>query len=60
MNKVGLVSPPLAGRNDLKKTLSWQDNPSVQELLNVISEIIANEYIEIAKKNKDVFAQRNS
>ncbi len=35
--------------------LNWVDNPDVQKLLDVISEIIANEYIEIAKKNKGVF-----
>lgn len=35
--------------------LNWQDNPSVQKLLDVISSILAEEYIEIAKENKDVF-----
>ena len=40
--------------------LNWADNPSVQKLLNVISSIIADEYIEIAKQNKDIFAQKNS
>ena len=36
-------------------SLNWRDNPDIQKLLDVISEIIANEYIEVAKKNKDVF-----
>ncbi len=34
---------------------SYLDNPNIQKLLDVVSEIIANEYIEIAKKNRDVF-----
>jgi len=36
-------------------SLNWRDNPDTQKLLDVISEIIANEYIEVAKKNKGVF-----
>jgi hypothetical protein len=34
---------------------SWVDNSDIQKLLDVVSEIIANEYIEIAKNNRDVF-----
>ena len=34
-------------------SLNWKDNPDIQKLLDVISETIANEYIEIAKKNSD-------
>jgi len=34
---------------------NWADNPDIRDLLDVISSIIAEEYIEIAKKNKDVF-----
>ncbi|MFH1505279.1 MAG: hypothetical protein ABIH08_07870 [Candidatus Omnitrophota bacterium] len=41
------VSPPIS--------LDWVDNPSVQKLLDVIVSILAEEYVEIAKKNKDVF-----
>ena len=37
-------------RND-----SWLDNPDVQRLLDVVAEIIADEYIEVAKTNKEVF-----
>ena len=39
-------------------SLNWRDNPDIQKLLDVISEIIANEYIEVAKKNIDVFSER--
>ena len=44
---------PSAARNDI--VFSWMDNPSVQKLLDVIASIIADEYIQIAKQNKDVF-----
>jgi len=36
--------------------LNWQDNLSVQKLLDVIASILAEEYIEIAKQNPDVFS----
>ena len=55
MNKVGVASPPLAARNDTKQQLSWIDNPSVQKLLDVISSIIADEYIQVAKQNPEIF-----
>ena len=38
-----------------QKNFAWADNPDVQRLLDVISSIIAEEYIEIAKRNKGVF-----
>ncbi len=36
-------------------SLSWIDNPSVQKLLDVVVSIIAEEYVQIAKQNPDVF-----
>jgi len=36
-------------------TFNWADNPDVKHLLDVISSVLAEEYIEIAKENKDVF-----
>ena len=39
---------------------SWTDNLSAQELLDVVASIIADEYIEIAKKNKDVFSSKGT
>lgn len=38
-----------------KESFSWKDNPGVQSLLDVISSILADEYIEIARQNPDVF-----
>lgn len=35
--------------------LDWQDNTAVQKLLDVVISIIAEEYIQIAKKNPEVF-----
>ncbi|MDP8289667.1 MAG: hypothetical protein P9M02_01675 [Candidatus Susulua stagnicola] len=35
---------------------NWPDNPAVKNLLDVISSILAEEYVEIAKKNHDVFS----
>ena len=35
--------------------LNWTDNLSVQELLDVVVSIIANEYVQIAKQNPDLF-----
>jgi hypothetical protein len=45
-------------KNDIKGTrtlFSWQDSPPVKQLLDVISSIIAQEYVRIAKENPDVF-----
>ena len=36
--------------------LNWTDNRSVQELLDAVVSIIADEYIQIAKKNSEVFS----
>ncbi len=37
-------------------SLNWTGNRSVQELLDVVVSIIAEEYIQIAKKNPDIFS----
>ncbi len=36
-------------------SLSWIDNPSVQRLLDVVVSIMADEYIQIAKQNPEIF-----
>ena len=36
-------------------SISWQDSLPIQHLLDVISSIIAEEYIVIAKRNPEVF-----
>jgi len=35
---------------------NWSDNPCVQELLDVVACIIAEEYIQIARQNPEIFA----
>lgn len=39
-------------------SLSWIDNLEVQELLDVMISIIAEEYIEIARQNPDIFSNK--
>ncbi len=39
--------------------LSWADNLSVQELLDVAASIIADEYISIAKQNPETFSNED-
>ncbi len=36
-------------------SLIWVDNASVQKLLDVVVSIIAEEYIQIAKQNPEIF-----
>ncbi len=36
--------------------LNWMDNPSLQRLLDAVVSIIAEEYIQIAKQNPDLFS----
>ena len=37
-------------------SLNWINNPSVQKLLDVVVSIIAEEYIQKAKQNPDIFS----
>ena len=39
-------------------SLIWSDNCSVQKLLDVVADIIAEDYIEIAKENPDLFSTK--
>ena len=40
--------------------LNWKENPSVKKLLDVVVSILADEYIQIAKQNHEVFKDENS
>ncbi len=44
-------------KEETNKTISlrWIDNPKVQELLDVVISIIAEEYIDVAQQNPDLF-----
>ncbi len=35
---------------------NWTNNPSVKNLLDAISSILAEEYIQVAKQNRDIFS----
>ena len=35
---------------------NWTNNSGVKNLLDAISSILAEEYIEIAKQNRDIFS----
>lgn len=39
---------------------NWRDNIAVQNLLDVVVEILAEEYIEIAKHNPEIFRQQQN
>jgi len=60
MNTIEIASPPqiLAGRKDEQKQLNWQDSLPIQHLLDVISSILVEEYIMIAKQNPEVFIKQ--
>jgi len=38
--------------------LGWKDSLSIQHLLDVISAIIANEYVQTAKENPETFTKQ--
>jgi len=37
---------------------NWADNPDIRNLLDVISAIIAKEYIQAAKENPEIFTKQ--
>jgi hypothetical protein len=37
--------------------LSWQDNPAIKDLLDIIITILAEQYIQVAKENKELFTK---
>jgi len=38
-------------------SLNWKDNPAIQKLLDVVAQILAEEYIETAKNNPEFFTK---
>ena len=43
--------------NSVSFDFSWSENAAVQKLLDVVVEILAEEYIEIAKHNPGTFSR---
>ena len=46
-DRIKITAPPLDARND----------ENIKKLLDVISSILADEYIQIAKENKNIFIE---
>ncbi len=42
---------------DFQISLNWKENPSAKKLLDAMVSILAEEYIETAKQNPDIFTQ---
>lgn len=53
MSNVSLIESKTQGQSPM----NWQDSLPIQHLLDVISSILAEEYITIAKQNPGVFAE---
>lgn len=55
LNNPDITLPrPIEPINEL--SLNWTDNPDIQELLDIIASIIAQEYIQIAKQSPKTFS----
>ena len=48
--------PEECQRKIQQERLTWTDNPDVQKLLDVVVSIIAEEYVQVANENRDVFS----
>jgi len=57
MSKSDLVEVEKNITEKKRLSFSWKDSVPIQHLLDSISAILANEYIEVAKKNRDVFSE---
>jgi len=57
MNELTLSENKIQGQspNGNAPSLSWKDSPFAQHLLDIISSIMAEEYIAIAKQNPELF-----
>ncbi len=57
MGNVSLIESKTQGQSPTGTvpSINWQDSLPIQHLLDVISSILAEEYIMIAKQNPDVF-----
>ena len=59
MNKLAVAQDKRELQTKIQQeSFAWNDNPFVQKLLDVISSIIADEYIQIAKQNPETFSNK--
>ena len=60
MNKVAIAPVKKELQTKVQpENFTWLDNPHIQKLLDVAASIIADEYIQIAKQNPEVFRNEN-
>lgn len=55
MNKITIVQKKQTETKT--KGFVWTNNPDIQKLLDVIASILADEYVQIAKQNPEVFSK---
>lgn len=55
MNKITIVQKKQTETKT--KGFVWTNNPDIQKLLDVIASIIADEYIQTAKQNPEIFSK---
>ncbi len=48
---------PDPNEKDFQLDLNWKANPAAKKLLDAIVSTLAEEYIETAKQNPDIFTQ---
>ena len=48
---------PNPKEEDFQISLNWKENPAVKKLLDAIVATLAEEYIETAKQNPDIFKE---
>jgi len=43
--------------NKLNSNLYWQNSPAAQKIIDVICQIIADEYVKTVKENPEIFSK---
>ena len=46
--------------NSSPSSLNWKENPAAKKLLDNLVQILAEEYVEKAKQNPDIFSKPSS
>jgi hypothetical protein len=55
MNSAKLIETKEKTQKETGVLFCWKDSPSIQRLLDTISSIIAEEYVQITKNNPELF-----
>jgi hypothetical protein len=43
-------------KDDLEDSFTWRANPDVQKLLDIVVNILVNEYVQTVRKNPTLFS----